>query len=139
MTVIFSLKLLRLATFQILCKRLFLIIRTEEKKEFVKKLYLILKQETITRYLVKYDLLDTRVILRRYLEDCLRSNKINKVSDTSTIFWEILIAEPWKFLFSLLLLPVLYYPKLFALPYDITIVKMVSNNRFLTCKHWDSR
>lgn len=71
MTVIFSLKLLRLATFQILCKRLFLIIRTEEKKEFVKKLYLILKQETITRYLVKYDLLDTRVILRRYLEDCL--------------------------------------------------------------------
>ena len=107
---------------------------------------IILKEETISTYLVKYDLLGTGVILKRYLEDCLiKSNKTDKVSNTSVIFRGILIANSWNFLFLLLLLQVLYCTEfspnhdeirhyMFCHIYDIAMVKTGCNKRVIACK-----
>ena len=63
--------ILRFSDFQVLLSILFHSIPVEEEKEFLKKPYLTLKEGTFATDLVKYDLLDTGIILRRYVGDCL--------------------------------------------------------------------
>ena len=65
------LKIVRLSNFRIFLSILFHSITVEGKKEFLKKSCLTLKEGTFSTYLVKYDLLDTGIILRRYVGDCL--------------------------------------------------------------------
>ena len=63
------LKILKLSDFGIFLSILFHSITVERKKEFFKKSCLTLKEGTFWTYLVKYDLLDTGIILRRYVGD----------------------------------------------------------------------
>ena len=63
--------ILRFSDFQILLSILFHSIPVEEENEFLKKPYLTLKEGTFVMDPVKYDLLDTGIILRRYVGDCL--------------------------------------------------------------------
>ena len=63
--------ILRFSDFQILLSILFHSIPVEEENEFLKKPYLTLKKGTFVMDPVKYDLLDTGIILRRYVGDCL--------------------------------------------------------------------
>ena len=71
---------------------LFHSITVEGKMGFLKQSYLTLKEGTFSTYLVKYDQLNTGIILRRYVGDCLlKSYKNNKVFDMIVFFREILI------------------------------------------------
>ena len=67
----FLLKILRLSDLRIFLSILFHSIAVKGKKEFKKKSCLTLKEGTFSTYLVKYDLVDTGIMLRRYIGDCL--------------------------------------------------------------------
>ena len=65
------LKILRLSDFRMFLSILFHSITVEGKTEFLKRSCLTLKEGTFPTYLVNNDLLDTEIILRRYVRDCL--------------------------------------------------------------------
>ena len=65
------LTILRLSDFRIFFSILFHSITVEGKKGVLKKSRLTLKEGTFSMYLIKYDLLDTGIILRRYVGDFL--------------------------------------------------------------------
>ena len=93
-------KILSLSDFRIFLSILFHSVTVEGKNEFLKKSCLILKEGTFSTYLLKYDLLDTWIILGRYVGDCLLSYKNDKVFDTIVFFRDILALTLGKVFFG---------------------------------------